>query len=281
MIPLAAELAQGAIERSVAGPAGIPVAFVVGTVSFFSPCTLPVLPGYLSYLSGVSAKDLEEGGHRRRVLPATALFVLGFGVIFTALGASIGAISEALLDHLELAERVAGALVIAMGLIFLSGLAVRRLNAMAQAPGVTGTLGKGGRRVVGFFMQERGPLTKPRRSGVGGAFPLGAALAVGWIPCVGPGLGAILGIAGTEGSAARGALLLFSFSLGFGVWFILGGLAFRKAVGATGALRRHLGVLTAIGGTLMISIGVLLVTNQWGRLLAPLRRLIVRFAPPI
>jgi cytochrome c-type biogenesis protein len=281
VIPFAAELAQGAIERSVAGPAGIPVAFVVGAVSFFSPCTLPVLPGYLSYMSGVSAKDLEEGGQRRRVLMATALFVLGFAVIFTALGASIGAISETLLDHLDVATRVAGGFVIAMGLVFLSGLAVRRLNAMAHSGGAVGTLGKGGSRVVGFFMQERGLLTRPQKAGVKGAFPLGAALAVGWIPCVGPGLGAILGIAGTEGSVTRGATLLFAFSLGFGVWFVLGGLAFRKAVGATGWLRRHLAVLTAVGGSLMVALGVLLVTNQWGRIMAPLRRLIVRFAPPI
>src|SRR5919198_1094597 len=153
MIPLAFELAQGAVERSVAGPAGIPVAFVVGAVSFFSPCTLPVLPGYLSYVSGVSAKDLEEGGARRRVLLGTVLFMLGFAVIFTALGASIGAISEALLDHLEVAERVAGGFVIAMGLIFLSSLAVRRLNVLAQSPGFTGTVGRGGRRVVGVFLQ--------------------------------------------------------------------------------------------------------------------------------
>jgi cytochrome c-type biogenesis protein len=281
VIPFAVELAQGAIERSVAGPAGVPVAFVVGAVAFFSPCTLPCMPGYLSYMSGVTAADLEGGAQRSRVLLASVLFVAGFALIFTALGASIGAISDALLDNLELANRVAGAFVIAMGLVFLSGLAVRRLNAFSQSPGVRGSVGKGGLRVVGLFMRERGLSTKPQRGGVKGAFPLGAAIAVGWIPCVGPGLGAILGIAGTEGSATRGAALLFSFSLGFGIWFVLGGLAFRKAVGATEWLRRHLPALTAVGGSLMVALGVLLVTNQWGRVMAPLRRLIVRFAPPI
>jgi cytochrome c-type biogenesis protein len=274
-------LAQSAIERSIAGPAGIPVAFVVGAVSFFSPCTLPLLPGYLSYMSGVSAQDLEMGAARRRVLAATVLFVVGFGLIFTALGASIGAISSTLLDHIEVAQRVAGAFVIAMGLVFLSGLLVRRLQRLAVREGVGGRVGRGGTAVVGFFMQERGLMTKRQRGGVGGALPLGAALAIGWIPCVGPGLGAILGIAGEEGSAARGAALLFSFTLGIGIWFVLGGLAFRRAVGAAGWLRRHLATLTAVGGTLMVAIGILLVTNQWGRLLAPLRRLIVRFAPPI
>src|SRR5260221_11077786 len=109
-------------------------------------------------------------------------------------------------------------------------------------------------------------------SGFAGAFPLGVAFAVGWTPCVGPGLGTILTLAATEGNAWRGAILLFAFSLGFGVWFVLGGLAFRRATATLSWLRRRQGVLEVVGGPLLIVIGILLVTNQWLKIIAPLRR---------
>lgn len=277
---LASVLAQSGIEGSVAGPAGIPVAFVVGMVSFFSPCVLPLVPGYLSYTSGVSGKALEEGTHRRRVLLAAALFVLGFSIIFTALGATASAIGGFLLDRFDLVNRVAGALIVAMGLVFLSGLFVRSLTRAAAARGARARLARGALRVVGTLNRERGIQAGAAR-GVRGALPLGAAFAVGWTPCVGPGLATILTVAGTERSAGRGAVLLFSFSLGFGLWLVLAALAFHRAARAFAWVRLHVAVLTATGGIFMVAIGVLLLTDQWARLLAPLRRLINNFAPPI
>jgi cytochrome c-type biogenesis protein len=268
-------------SKTFSGAAGVPVAFFVGMISFFSPCILPLVPGYLSYMSGVSGDELASGERRGRVLIATLLFVLGFALVFTALGAGLSAIGGYLFDHLDGINRIAGVVVILMGLLFLSSLAIRPLQRLAHegSPAVRGAsrvLLKG----IGFFMQERGALA-PSRAGLVGALPLGAAFGVGWVPCVGPGYGAILTIAGTEGDVGRGALLLFAFSLGFGVWFVLGGLGFDRAMRAFGVMKRHLRTMTAVGGAFLLTIGVLLVTNRWNEVLAPLRRLINRWTPPV
>lgn len=274
-------LAQSSLENAVAGAGGIPVAFLVGMVSFFSPCILPLVPGYLSYMSGVSGEDLATGAKRGRVLVATLLFVLGFAVVFSALGATASAFGGLLLDNFATVQRVAGAIVIVMGLAFLMTLFVVPLQRLAASPaGMPRALGRGGLAIARVLAAERGVHAKPR-SGLLGAFPLGAAFAVSWTPCVGPGLATILAIASNEGSAGRGAVLLFSFSLGFGVWFVLAGIGFRKATGAFAAVRRHLRVLTAAGGALLLAIGVLMVTNRWNDVIAPIRRLVVNFAPPI
>jgi cytochrome c-type biogenesis protein len=272
-------VSQG-VEGAITGPVGIPVAFVVGMVSFFSPCILPLLPGYLSFVSGVTGEELQTGEKRGRVVAGTALFVLGFAIIFTALGASTSAIGGFLLEHPTIVERVAGVFVIVMGIAFLLTVSTKRLIAVAEYGGARGAAARGGLALARVVGQERG-LHGGRSAGVMGALPLGAAFAVGWIPCVGPGLATILTLAATEGSALRGAILLFSFSLGFGVWFVLGGLAFRRASRAIAAVRRHLGALTVTGGVFLLAIGILLVTNQWDYVLAPVRRWLVRFTPPI
>lgn len=262
------------------GAVGIPVAFFVGMVSFFSPCILPLVPGYLSYMSGVGTDELALGRRRGRVLVATLLFVLGFAVIFSAFGASASALGGFLYDHGIGVNRVAGAIVVALGLIFLSGLFVEPLQRASHRPGLAGKAAGVNLALVGFFLQERGMHT-PSRAGIAGAFPLGAAFAVGWVPCVGPGLGAIYTIAAADATVARGALLLFVFSLGFGVWFVLGGLAFDKASHAFGVIKRHLRTVTAVGGAFLLTIGILLLTNQWNAVLAPLRRLINQWTPPV
>lgn len=281
---IAAMLAQTPdVEGAIAGAAGIPVAFVVGMVSFFTPCILPVLPGYLSYVSGVSGEELESGAKRSRVFLGTLLFVLGFGSVFTLLGyATASAVNSLgfLLDHFSTVNRVAGVFVIVMGLAFLSTLSVARIQGWRQGGGVRSVVARPALTFARLVGMERRIDTRPG-VGVVGAFPLGAAFAVGWTPCVGPGLATIFAVAGTEGSGARGALLLSSFSLGFGIWFILGGLAFRRATGAVAFLRRHMRGLTLVGGTFLLTIGILLVTNYWGNLMAPIRRWLVRFTPPI
>lgn len=268
------------VEGAVSGPAGIPVAFVVGMVSFFSPCILPLLPGYLSYVSGVTGEELETGARRSRVLAGTALFVLGFAFVFTLLGATASAVGGFLLDRYTLVERAAGVFVMLMGLAFLLTVSTRRLVENSEAGGARGTIARGGLALARVVGQERG-LRARTYGGVIGALPLGAAFAVGWIPCVGPGLATILTLASTEGSALRGAVLLFSFSLGFGLWFVLGGLAFRRATRAVAAIRRHINALTLAGGVFLLTIGILLTTNQWAKVMAPLRRWLVRFTPPI
>lgn len=230
---------------------GVVVAFFVGVVSFFSPCILPLLPGYISFVSGMSAEETDARAGRRRVLLGTTLFVLGFASIYTVLGASSTLIGRSLGQHQSVLERVAGVIVVVMGLAFLIPGAFR------------------------FMERERRPLMARAKPGVGGAYPLGVAFAIGWVPCVGPGLSAVLTIASTQGSAARGSALLFSFSLGFGVWFILGGIAIEKAVVASAFMRRNAKVVQVIGGGLMIVVGALLLLGRWGSIVAPIRTLLV------
>jgi cytochrome c-type biogenesis protein len=269
------------VKGAITGPAGIPVAFVVGVVSFFTPCILPLLPGYISYVSGVSGEDLEAGRRRSRVLVGTVLFTLGFAIVFTLLGATASALGGFLLERQRLIERVAGVFVILMGIAFLLTVSSKRLVAASQRKGFQATAARGGLVLARLVGQERG-LKARSSAGLIGAMPLGMAFAVTWIPCVGPGLATIITLAGTEGSALRGALLLFSFSLGFGIWFILGGLAFRRATRAVAVIRRHLSALTFVGGAFLITIGVLLVTNQWGALVGPIQTWLNRlFTPPI
>jgi cytochrome c-type biogenesis protein len=276
-------LAQGGVEGAVSGAAGVPVAFFVGVVSFFTPCILPLLPGYLSYVSGVSGEELESGGRRSRVLAGTFLFVLGFASLFTLLGYAVASATDRLgflLNHFSMVTRIAGALVIVMGLAFLSTLSVPRLQRWREGGGMRARTARIGLVLARIFGGER-RLEYRSRVGVLGAFPLGAAFAVGWTPCVGPGLATIFAVASTEGSGLRGAILLLAFSLGFGVWFVLGGLAFRRATRALAFFQRHLRGLTLVGGVFLLAIGVLLVTDYWNTLLNPFRRWLVNFTPPI
>lgn len=251
------------------GLAGLPVAFVVGIISFFTPCVLPLVPGYLSFVSGLSGESLEAGEGRRRVLAGTLLFVLGFALVFTAFGASATAIGGFFNDNHGVFERVAGAIVVVMGLAFLTPALARLLGGRALP------------RPIRFLQMERRPLLTKVRPGVAGAFPLGVAFAVGWTPCVGPGLGVILSLALNENSASRGAMLLLSFSLGFGVWFVLAALAIRRGTAAVTWMRRHQPVLELVGGVFLLAIGILLLTNKWLDVIAPLRRWTNTFSVPI
>jgi cytochrome c-type biogenesis protein len=225
-------------------------------------------------MSGVSGEDLAQGRQRGRVLAATLLFVLGFAIIFTGLGVTASAVGAALVKHIVVLNRIAGAVVIVMGLIFLTTLAIKPLmRASDSSSPVAASLARGGLKVAAVFSMERSMTsTRAPRAGVAGAVPLGMAFAVSWTPCVGPGLGAILTLAATQGNVGKGTFLLFAFSLGFGVWFIAAGLLFRKAMGAFGFIRKHMGGMVLVGGVLMITIGVLMVTNEWNNVLAPIRQ---------
>jgi cytochrome c-type biogenesis protein len=225
--------------------AALLVAAAAGFVSFASPCVLPLVPGYLSYMSGLSGAEVDAGASGRsgsvtaRVALAALLFVIGFSLVFVALGAALGGLTSWLIANREPVTRVAGVLVIALGL-FMAGL--------VKAP---------------WLYRERRVRADRVPAGLAGALPLGMVFGLGWTPCIGPTLGAVLGLAAATGGAARGAVLLFAYSLGLGIPFLLAGLGFRFALGWFAGLRRHVHRLELAGGVLLVAIGVLLVTGLW------------------
>jgi cytochrome c-type biogenesis protein len=221
------------------------IAAAAGFVSFASPCVLPLVPGYLSYMSGVSGQDVAASGQGReraagRVVLAALLFVVGFSLVFVALGAALGGLTTWLLANRAVTVRVAGVLVIVLGL-FLAGVV----------------------RVPWLYRERRIQATRVP-GGLAGALPLGMVFGLGWTPCIGPTLGAVLGLAAATGGAARGAVLLFAYSLGLGVPFLVAALGFRSALGRFAGLRRRSHLFELAGGWLLVVIGLLLVTGLWG-----------------
>lgn len=221
------------------GPVGFVVAFAAGMLSFLSPCVLPMVPGYLSLMSGVSVTDTEADP--RRLLRATLLFVAGFTVVFTALGATATAIGRLLVEHQVGLNRAAGVVVIVMGL-FLAGLVSPRL-----------------------LQRERRFHVLPSKLGVYAPPVMGMAFAFGWTPCIGAVLGPILAFATTQDTVVRGVGLLVSYSLGLGVGFVGAGLAFGRLTGALEWVKRHFAVINAVSGAVLVGFGLLLLTNRVGR----------------
>jgi cytochrome c-type biogenesis protein len=225
----------------------LPLAAVAGLVSFASPCVLPLVPGYLSYVTGLSGADLaaaEQQKRRGRLLAGCALFVLGFSVVFVSAGAVFGGVGRWLLEYADPITRVLGAVTIVLGLAF-----------MGFIPGLQRTLKSG----------------RTPDAGLAGAPLLGALFGLGWTPCIGPTLAAVQALAVTEASAARGAVLSFAYCLGLGLPFVITALAYRRALGAFGAVKRHYQIVMRAGGGLLVLIGVLLVTGLWGELTASLQ----------
>jgi len=221
--------------------------FGFGALAFVSPCALPLLPGYLSMMSGYSAADLTEGkASIRRMLWVTLLFVAGFTVVFVALGAAVGTIGGNLFTrNKEMLRVIGGGFVIAMGL-FLAVTAV-------WTP-----------RLFLPFMQEQRIEVRPSRLGVWALPVMGAAFGFGWTPCVGPALASMFTLAAGGGSAspAEGMILLAVFSLGLGLPFVLAGIGMSKALGFFGWLRRHAKPITVASGLLLAAFGVLLATDR-------------------
>jgi len=278
-------LADSFVDAVTDGPLllAMPVAAVAGLVSFLSPCVLPLVPGYLSYVTGLSGADLGDARPaaqgqvqvqpqgqaqvagqptgdvlvrvdapparqvRGRVLAGSVLFVLGFSAVFVTGGALFGGLGSELLAHQGVVDRVLGAFTVLMGLAFLGLL-----------PGL--------QREVRFHRLPR--------AGLAGAPLLGVLFGVGWSPCLGPTLGAVQALAYTQASAGRGALLTAAYCLGLGVPFVLTGLAFRRALGAFAVVKRHYAVVMRVGGGLLVLVGLLLVSGLWQSLMVHLRGLV-------
>ena len=228
--------------------AALPLAVLAGLVSFLSPCVLPLVPGYLSYITGLTGADLAEemsGGRKRaRVLLGAVLFVLGFSVVFVSAGALFGAAGAVFSRHAETITRVLGVVTIVLGLAFM-GLLTR----------------------LPFLSRELKFHALPA-TGLAGAPLLGVLFGVGWTPCAGPTLTAVNSLAYSTGTAGRGAILSLAYCLGLGLPFILAGLAFERSMAAFGVVKRHYALFTRVGGAFLVVIGVLLVSGQWDRIVA-------------
>lgn len=230
---------------------GLFAALLAGMVSFLSPCVLPLVPGYLSAVSGLTVSELEDGDWRR-ILAPSLVFVASFSFVFILLGLTATQIGAALSDHRDLLDKIAGILIIAMGVLFVASFFVTRLNREWHLEALMSRAGRGGPLVAG------------------------AAFAVAWTPCIGPTLGAILSAASLTGSAPRGALLLAVYSAGLAIPFLLTALAFNRMTTAFAVVKRHYSVIIAVGGLILIAMGILILTGEVYRINAEIQRWMTR-----
>ncbi|MEU5580454.1 cytochrome c biogenesis protein CcdA [Streptomyces huasconensis] len=236
MLTLAAVTGTNQTVMSGALLLAIPLAVFGGLISFFSPCVLPLVPGYLSYVTGVSGQDLGEA-RRGRMAAGASLFVAGFTVVFVSATVFFGAVGHTLKTHQSTINTVLGVVMIALGLFFMG--------------------------LMPWLTQREFRFHKRPAVGLAGAPVVGALFAVGWTPCVGPTLASVMALSADSGNPQRGALLGVAYSLGLGIPFILAAVAFRKALGAFGWVKRHYAWVMRVGGIMMIATGLLLVTGVW------------------
>lgn len=217
----------------------LPVAAIAGLVSFFSPCVIPLLPGYLSYATGLSGADLANGEasrRRGRMLAGSLLFVLGFAVVFVLVGTALGSAGVWLRRYTDEITFVMGFALIGLGLVF-AGLVP--------------------------WLQRDVRFHKIPAVGLGAAPLIGALFALGWAPCIGPTYGVIVGLTLTEATTARGAVLSGAYALGLGIPFIVAGVFYARSLGALKFVRRHQQVVMRVGGGMLVVVGLLLVTGLW------------------
>jgi cytochrome c-type biogenesis protein len=226
-----------AVSSDPAAGVTILAALGAGIVSFLSPCVLPLVPGYLSAVTGVSAAEFDEAGWRR-VLGPSLLFVASFSAIFIVLGLTATGLGSFFQDHKQTLTKVSAALIIAMGVLFVGSLFITRLNREWHVDALL------------------------ERAGKGGPIVAGAAFAIAWTPCIGPTLGAILSAAALTGSAGRGAFLLAVYSAGLAIPFLLTALAFSQMTSAFAVVKRHYQAIVAVGGLILIAMGVLIWTGE-------------------
>ncbi|MEN3534991.1 cytochrome c biogenesis protein CcdA [Microbispora sp. ZYX-F-249] len=226
-----------------------PIAVVAGLVSFVSPCVLPLVPGYLSYVTGMSG-DPKRG----RMVLGSALFVLGFAVVFVLGGALFGGLGAALHGNADVITRVLGVVTIVLGLAFVGVI-----------PG----------------LQRDVRIHRLPAAGIATAPLLGVVFGLGWTPCIGPTLAVVMTLSVDQGSALRGAALAFAYALGLGLPFVVAGLAYRKALHTFKAVRRHTPLITKVGGGMLVAVGLLLVTGQWSQIIVHLQVWVGGFRPVI
>lgn len=258
----------------LSGPilAALVFAVLAGSISFFSPCVLPLVPVYLSYVTGVAGQDAATVGRAAtgtapssstrtmlasRTMVGAGLFVLGFSVVFTAYGALFGRLGQTLVRHQDVLVRVSGVVTIVMGLLFA---------------GVLSRFTATGRTLR--------PTLRPR-VGLAGAPVLGGLFAIGWTPCIGPTLAAVLTLSTTAATAERGALLTFAYSIGLGVPFLVAAATIGRATRTFASVRRHSRAVTRLGGALLVGIGLLQVSGAWSDLLVATQRLLVGWQSPL
>ena len=285
LVGVAAAVPAGVGETVVSGSllAAIPLALLAGLLSFASPCVLPLVPGYLSYVTGLTGSELAgerapapaaagsvgaSAGSvaagsvavqsavrpRSRVVLGTAGFIAGFSAVFVSYGALFGGLGATLLTHQDLITRVLGAVVIVLGLGFLG--------------------------VIPALQREARLHRRPAR-GVWGAPVLGALFGLGWTPCIGPTLAAVQSLAFTEASAGRGALLSVAYCVGLGLPFLLVGLAMERGFGALAWARRNARAIQVVGGASLIVLGLVMVTGLWGSLMVGLRGWVAGWEVPL
>jgi cytochrome c-type biogenesis protein len=224
-------------------------AFIAGILSFISPCVLPLIPGYLSFVSGVSLEEMRapdasaavatSDSKRRRAVIMSLAFVLGFSIVFVALGATATAVGTLLMDHIQLLSKIAGAVIILFGLHMMGVLK------------------------IGWLYNEKRVQTNKKPAGFFGAILVGIAFAFGWTPCIGPILSAILLVASTQETIGEGVQLLASYSAGLGVPFIATSLAINQFLAASARIRKYYHTIEVVSGILMVIVGVLIFTNKF------------------
>lgn len=219
--------------------AAIPIAILAGLVSFASPCVVPLVPGYLGYVSGMAGADVGTKGRRPRLVLGVLLFIAGFSAVFIVLGVAVSALGAQFQAQLDVISRILGVVVILMGLAFMGA--------------------------VPFLQAERRMHVSPR-AGLAGAPVLGVAFGLGWAPCIGPTLSAVLALSLTEGSQGRGIVLAIAYCLGLGLPFLALAFWIEHSSKVLAWLRRHRLLLMRLGGAMLIVLGVLLVTGTWGRI---------------
>lgn len=229
----------------------LPIAVLAGLVSFASPCVLPLVPGYLAYVGGISDPATRDRG---RVLLGVALFILGFAVVFVAYGAAFGALGQWLIRWQDAVIQVLGLLVVAMGLVFIGQFS--------------------------FLQRTIKPGWRPA-TGLIGAPLLGVVFGLGWTPCIGPTLAAISALSVGSGSPWRGALLGLFYCIGLGIPFLLVALGFDWVAGSVSFLKRHIRIINIVGGALLVVIGVLMASGMWTALMSQFLAVISGFEPAL
>ncbi|MEV8514334.1 cytochrome c biogenesis protein CcdA [Dactylosporangium sp. NPDC051484] len=231
---------------AASGPllAAIAIAVLAGLASFLSPCILPLVPGYLSYVTGLAGADLDSGQRRGRVLAGVGLFIAGFAAVFVGLIVLATQAAMSLMLHRRLIEVIAGVAVIVLGLAF-----------MGLVPG----------------LERQWRIQRLPAAGLIGAPVFGMVFALSWAPCTGPTLGAVIALGSTSGSQARAVTLAIAYSLGIGIPFIAVGLGFQRLIGVIKFIRRNSRWVTRVGGALLVLVGIALVTGVWSSLMIALQ----------